>query len=576
MHSLLDDDPSSQASLFSRKEYLETVFSQAPDAIVTLDTDHRVLDWNTAAERIFGYSREAARGHDLDELIKTVQSLQEARPLSRQLLSNKPVVATETVRHAQDGTPVSVRVSGAPITIDGELHGLVAIYTDITDRKRAENALVEQKHAAETAQRQWQLTFDAVPDLIALIDTQHRIFRVNRAMAERLDRRPEELVGQACHSVIHNCETPPSFCPHSQLLKTGTTTRVEITEDNLGGDFAISVSPLRDQEGTLLGSVHIARDITEHKRNEERLKKISQEFEQVFHGTQDAMFLVAVAEDNTFRFIRNNKAHQKATGLSRETLRDKTPHELLGHEAGEAIVANYQRCLATAGPVAYEEELDLPGGRKIWATTLTPIFKKGRLVSIVGSSQDITERKKNEQHLEYLATTDELTGLYNRRHFMHLVDAEMQSALRYNHPLAFISLDLDDFKTINDTHGHAEGDTVLVHLATILQAEMRRPDSIGRLGGEEFAILAPHTDLNGGLQLAERIRQQLAASPVPCAQGTLQITASLGVTHLAGKKDTLDAVLKRADDALYQAKRSGKNRVGTRGAQAEKEQVINS
>lgn len=567
LHSLLDDQESPkepQETVFSRTKFLETVFAQAPDGIVTLDTEHRVLDWNAAAQHIFGYSREEAQGHDLDELINTPESLQEARPLSRQLLRQKPVVATETVRYAKNGTPVPVRVSGAPIIIDGVLHGLVAIYTDITDRKRAEKALVEQKHAAETAHKQWQLTFDTVPDLIALIDTQHRIFRVNRAMAERLGRQPEELIGQACHTLVHNCETPPSFCPHSQLLQTGATATVEITEDNLGGDFAISVSPLRDQEGTLLGSVHIARDITARKRDEERLKKISQEFEQVFNGTQDAMFLVAVEDDNTFRYIRTNKAHQKATGLSLETLRDKTPHELVGQKAGEAIAANYRRCIATAGPLEYEEELDLPGGRKIWATTLTPVFKKGRLVSIVGSSQDITERKENEKHLQYLATTDELTGLYNRRHFMHLMDAEMHSALRYGHPLAFISLDLDNFKTINDSYGHAAGDTVLEHLAAVLRAKKRRPDSLGRLGGEEFGILAPHTELKGAVQFAERIRHQLAASPVAYAQGTLQVTTSLGVTHLTGKNDSLDAVLKRADDALYEAKRSGKNRVGTR------------
>ncbi len=553
-----------QQRLFSRKEFLETVLYQAPDAIVTLDTTYRVVDWNSAAERIFGYSREEACGHELDSLITSAETASEAKCLSRQLLDQQPVVTTETVRFTKAGAPVQVRVSGAPIVTEGKLHGVVAVYTDISERIATEDALREQKRTAEQAHSQWERTFDAVPDLIALIDTNHRIIRTNRAMAERLGRPATELTGCACHTVVHNRETPPAFCPHSQLLDEGDSSPVEITEDNLGGDFLITVTPLHDGEGRLLGSVHIARDITKRKRDEKRLAKMSKEFEQIFHGTQDAMFLVAVEEEGGFRFIRTNKAHQRATGLELKTVRGKTPLELLGEEAGAQVSANYQRCVDAGAPLSYEEELVLPGGTRVWHTTLTPVYEEERITSIVGSAQDITERKRAEEHLRYLATTDELTGLYNRRHFMEILDTEIERAKRYGQSLALISLDIDHFKTINDTHGHAVGDAALEHLAAQLLACKRQPDSLGRLGGEEFALIAPHTDRAGATELAERIRSELERTPIELESTSLHPTISLGVTALnVQDNDTIDALLKRADDALYEAKRTGRNRTVT-------------
>jgi PAS domain S-box-containing protein len=129
-----------------------------------------------------------------------------------------------------------------------------------------------QKKALELAKEEWERTFDSVPDLIALIDREHHILRVNRAMAASIGISPEQAIGMRCFSVLHHSETPPANCPHAALLKDGQEHAVEVHEDTLDGDFLITTSPLHDADGTLIGSVHIARDITERKRIEDALK----------------------------------------------------------------------------------------------------------------------------------------------------------------------------------------------------------------------------------------------------------------------------------------------------------------
>ena len=126
------------------------------------------------------------------------------------------------------------------------------------------------------AAKDWEYTFDAVPDLIAIIDTEYRVVRANRAMAARLGVTPEECVGLTCYRVIHGTDEPPSFCPHRQLLEDGLEHTAEVREDSLGGYFIVSVSPLHDSEGKLTGCVHVAHDITERKLAEEALRQSEQ------------------------------------------------------------------------------------------------------------------------------------------------------------------------------------------------------------------------------------------------------------------------------------------------------------
>ncbi len=184
---------------------------------------------------------------------------------------------------------------------------------------------------------------------------------------------------------------------------------------------------------------------------------------------------------------------------------------------------------------------------------------------VLVTHQNITERKTAERELERLSRTDPLTGLANRRHFMQLVEQELNRTFRYGGDLAVLMLDVDHFKTINDTYGHQVGDQVLKKLSVVYDATLREVDVVGRIGGEEFAILLPQTDKSQAVVVAERLRQTIAETAVPLGDGVpLHFHVSIGVSVASVGMDqrlTIDNLLAQADRAMYAAKNGGRNRV---------------
>jgi len=181
---------------------------------------------------------------------------------------------------------------------------------------------------------------------------------------------------------------------------------------------------------------------------------------------------------------------------------------------------------------------------------------------LLGVVQDITEQKELQWKLERQARTDPLTGCANRRHFMELAEHELARARRYNEDVSVLMLDLDHFKEINDRHGHQAGDLVLQRLVQICQATLRAEDAVGRLGGEEFAILLPESGLKKAQEVAERLCRAVASAEVSMeGKAPVRFTTSIGVATLAREDANFGEVLCRADKALYEAKNTGRNRV---------------
>lgn len=176
-------------------------------------------------------------------------------------------------------------------------------------------------------------------------------------------------------------------------------------------------------------------------------------------------------------------------------------------------------------------------------------------------AQATEELRQQKELAEHKARTDPLTGVPNRRAFTELARVEIERALRFGQPLALIAIDLDHFKSVNDGHGHAVGDAVLVDFAIQAQAQLRIIDQLARIGGEEFVVVLPGTDAKGAQQVAERIRRLLEQRALPIPGGTLRYTSSFGVAEFEPQHPGLDRWLARADAALYAAKGNGRNRV---------------
>lgn len=192
---------------------------------------------------------------------------------------------------------------------------------------------------------------------------------------------------------------------------------------------------------------------------------------------------------------------------------------------------------------------------------VTPLREGRQHSGAIVAFSDITRRKAMDEKLLHLATTDTLTGLANRRHFLAQVAQEADRIRRFGSPAALLMLDLDHFKNVNDQHGHAAGDAVLEAFAQAVQASLRKTDWAGRMGGEEFAILLPETAPDAARNFAERLRQTVAALPIAYENMTLGVTVSIGVTSLSPADLAPEDALRRADQAMYQAKAGGRNRV---------------
>lgn len=193
----------------------------------------------------------------------------------------------------------------------------------------------------------------------------------------------------------------------------------------------------------------------------------------------------------------------------------------------------------------------------------------GAACRVIGTHTDITDRRHMEEtlrrqaeELALLATIDALTGLWNRRCFLEKAEEELHRAERYGRPVAAMMIDIDHFKRVNDSFGHAAGDTVLRQFSDVIRRNLRKSDCLGRLGGEEFAVLLPESDGARARVVAETLRREIAAATILLADGTvLTVTASFGVAAAFPRDDSVAGLLHRADNALYVAKEGGRNQV---------------
>lgn len=193
---------------------------------------------------------------------------------------------------------------------------------------------------------------------------------------------------------------------------------------------------------------------------------------------------------------------------------------------------------------------------------ISPLYdKRNNLIGRLVIWRDISNLKKIQKDLESLVSQDHLTLAYNRRHFYKLAEVEIERCIRYQTLFSIVLVDIDHFKSVNDTYGHKAGDEALIHFTRILQQNLRKSEIFARFGGEEFVMLLPESDLNQAHLTAERIRKIIESTPLNIESFEIKITASFGVSTFKNRQDTLDSLIQKSDKALYMAKKGGRNRV---------------
>jgi PAS domain S-box-containing protein len=278
--------------------------------------------------------------------------------------------------------------------------------------------LKENEQRLVLAKEEWERTFDAVPDLIALIDLDHKIIRVNRSLAEKLCITPDEAVGQKCYEVVHCTNNPPDICPHTLLIHDGNEHTSEVHEDHLGGDFLVTVSPLRDQQGNLVGSVHVARDITERKRGEEALRESEEKFRSLMENLNVGVYRNTVDEKGRFLWANTAQAQMLGYESVEEFLKVPVIDLYPDPKERKKFLSDLTACGVFKGRVLQLKKKD---GTLIWVSVnVRPKCNdRGEVEWVDGVIEDITERRALAQgmasHNQELVRFNEALAQANKK-----------------------------------------------------------------------------------------------------------------------------------------------------------------
>lgn len=303
-----------------------------PELVLKAACTSRILDVNQATLKLYGASGKDDLIGTLDQTI-VPDSLDILKEKILAMAEGNTLLETETVGTNLRGEQINLLVRAALPAETSSTKGAITTKLDITALKRAQEALAR-------AEREWARTFDAVPDLIAIIDRDQHIIRVNKAMADRLGVSPEELVHQHCYETCHLERHGPGNCPHVQMMIDGHEHNAEIVSAKLGGTFMVSTTPLLDEDGNLMGSVHVARDITDRKRLEEKLKVLA---------TRDS--LTGLLNRGYFTemlksFFENAKRYSVPLSLCICDLDNfKQINDVYGHQAGDKVLSVFGEVL---------------------------------------------------------------------------------------------------------------------------------------------------------------------------------------------------------------------------------------
>lgn len=289
------------------------------------------------------------------------------------------------------------------------------------------------------------------------------------------------------------------------------------------------------------------------------LRATLQEYRVLLDESSDPIF--AFYPDGRYRYV--NQAFASGVRMAREDIVGRKIWDVFSREEADKRFAVVQWVLAHAESKVFEVRVPRPDGDRFYITTVKPIINSQReVVSVICISKEITERKAMEEQLARMAQFDTLTDLPNRALFNDRLQHAIAQAKRDGNRLALMSIDLDRFKPVNDTHGHHVGDLLLQAVARRMQECVRESDSVGRIGGDEFFILLPLIDHAGdALTVAEKVRDALGQPFVLDDLPPIGISSSIGITLYPDHGADARLLYRHADQAMYRAKAQGRNRV---------------
>jgi len=452
------------------------------------------------------------------------------------------------------------------------------------------------------SEERYRRIIETAQEGIWMIDAQASTTYVNPKLAELLGYSVEQMIGRAVWAFMDEADKPLAAA-NLERRRQGIAEQHDfkfLHENGKAVWVILNATPLFDPGGKYEGVLATVTDISERKRTEEatlrrnaELAALNQLAQALSKLAEPAALLELIYQvispvlDNRNLYIALYDAAKQTVSFpvySMEGRRIPWPGRRLSNGLTEHIIRTRAPLLLTRNLMASARALGITPGRELRSYLGVPMLAGDRVVGVIAMRDHEREDAFDLGHQEMLSTiasqsaialenarlfaeterlarTDALTGIANRRTLFEAGARELSRARRFGHPLSALMLDIDQFKQVNDTYGHARGDEVLHVLAQRCQQHIRESDLVARYGGEEFVILLVETELRGARSLAERLRDLLAQTVSDTGEGPLQVTVSIGVAATNGETVDFAALLQRADEALYAAKQAGGNRV---------------
>jgi diguanylate cyclase (GGDEF)-like protein/PAS domain S-box-containing protein len=529
---------------------LAALVDSSDDAIVATALGGSIESWNRGAEELFGYTAEEAIGTSIG-MLAPPERLEELTALIAHVERGERIAPLETVRVAKDGRAidVSLRIS-LRRDGDGTVVGSSSILHDISHRKGLEAHLRGNS-------RHFELSRD-----LAVTAGYDGFFKtVNPAVEHILGWTPEEFTSRPFLEMVH----PDDRGATEKVVEGLAAGEVYFSFVNryvtrAGTYRTLEWNALMPSDEELIYAS--GRDITERALMEQALRDAEQRFRTAFDGAPIGVCLVSLDAADPGRLLQTNPALAEMLGASVEDLAGVALSSVLHPEDFAETYASLTDLVdGSSAQVELEKRFMHRNGHPVWvliSSARLPAARGGLAVSVT-HVMDISDRRQFEGRLQHLADHDALTGLFNRRRFNEEVERALKSAKRYHEAGAVVFLDLDGFKFVNDTLGHAAGDELIARVSSCLGSSLRETDTLARVGGDEFAVLLAHCDRTAAVRVAEKLLASLRGSG-PALSET-RVSGSAGIALFSGDDElTADELVVAADIAMYDAKEAGKDR----------------
>jgi len=421
--------------------------------------------------------------------------------------------------------------------------------------------LRRQRHRLQREKQRLSVITEQMADGLYVMDAAGRALYVNHAACRALGYTESELRGREIHRLIHqhaqNGQMPLQDCPVYQTTAHGRMYAGEerfCRQDGTVFEAEVRSTPLVYEGQRAPASVTLFRDVTASKQAQTQLRQAASVFEHVHEG-----ICVTDAQGNV---VDANAAYARITGYGRDEVLGRNLRMLTSGRHAPGFYQAMWDAVLNQGHWRGEIWNRHKAGHEYAAVLTVSAIKAGdgSVTSYVGILSDITAFKLHEAELERIALYDALTGVPNRRLLQTRLEDALGRARRHGTRLALAYLDLDGFKAVNDMHGHEAGDRLLVEMCRRLSGCLRETDTLARLGGDEFVLLLVDLKQDAEWQVVVQRVLDAVARPVPEGEHRLQVSCSIGVTLYPDNNVGPDALMRHADQAMYQAKQAGKNR----------------